>query len=286
MLIIPAIDLQKGKAVRLHRGKFDRVSLCDGEPDQFARDFISRGARRLHVILLLGARNGSSSTAEETAVSKIITIRNLYSRRTCSIQLGGGIRRSIQIRTLFDQSVDFVILGTAVLIPLALEAGFTMNDLKLFYQRGGRTFDIDEQAPEFDILERLTDEERRRVIVAVDYRDNEIGLSGWEVSVPLTPVWVVSALVRKGISRFLLTDIDRDGTMEGINPEIISNILEEISHLDPKPEVLVSGGVHSEEDLETLARLPHPPDGVVIGKALYEGRLHFRSLVARFPQGN
>jgi len=282
MLVVPAIDLEKGRAVRLYKGKYDQVSPCAGEPDELARDYIGRGAKRLHVVLLLGARDGAFSGDEDAVVSRIVDVRNTYGKETCAIQLGGGVRRCAQIRALFDRSVDMIILGTSVLIPLALESGFTMNTIKSFYQGVGRSFDLEKQAPEFDLIERLTAEERRRVIVAVDYRGDEIGLSGWEVSVPLKPAWVVGQLVRKGVSRFLLTNIERDGTMEGIDPETVFGILEATAGIDPKPEILISGGIRSEEDIETLAASPFRPDGVVIGKALYQKRLNFRSLVKRF----
>lgn len=270
--------------MRLSRGRFDSVVTYEGSPDEVARQYLLRGARRLHVIALWGARDGRIGPDEQSAIARIVSVRNSYGAQRCSIQVGGGIRRYQQAATLFGMGIDYIIVGTCFLLPLALEAGFVLSDIKRFYQQVGKPFDSETEMPEVELIDRFSPEERNRIIIAVDYRGEEIGLSGWEVLLPLRPAYVISRFFEKGFSRFLLTDIERDGTLGGINEGLLFPLLAGTANLSPSPELIVSGGIHSENDLETLARAPRPPDGAVIGKALYHAKVDLRRAIQRFQE--
>ncbi|RKY31391.1 MAG: hypothetical protein DRP67_02730 [Candidatus Omnitrophota bacterium] len=284
MLIIPAIDLKKDKIVRLYKGKFEKTTFYEIEPEELVRDFITKGTKRLHIVLLSGAKDGIIGKKEMKILEKIIKIRNSYGRESCKIQLGGGIRRYREIEDLIEKGVDYIILGTALLIPFVLESGYSLGDIKLFYQKVGKFFDKDKEVPEFELIEKLGKDLKEKIIVAIDYKDNEIGISGWEVTIPFLPEYVIENFKNKGFKRFLLTDIERDGTLEGIEETRLFEILRKVSHMDEKPEIIVSGGVSGEKDIETLINFEYPPDGVVIGKAIYQGQINLRKIIQKYQK--
>ena len=284
MLIIPAIDIKKDKIVRLYKGKFEKVSLYEIDPEELVRDFITKGAKRLHIVLLGGAKNGIASKKEMEILERIIKIRDSHGRHSCEIQLGGGIRRYSEIEYLFEKGIDYLILGTALLIPFILESGYSLGDIKLFYQRVGKFFDKEREVPEFELIEKLSRDVKERIIVAIDYKDDEIGLSGWEVTVPLLPEYTIESFKNKGFKRFLLTDIERDGTLQGIEETRLFEILKKVSYMGEKPEIIVSGGISGEKDIEVLTNYQYPPDGIVIGKAIYQGQINLRKIITRYQK--
>jgi len=238
----------------------------------------------LHLVVLWGARHGRIQPAEEKTIQNIIRLRDAIARKTCQLQLGGGIRYQHQINYFFNLGIDYLIVGTSFLIPLLLEAGYTQGDLKRFYQLGGKIFNLEQEVPEFDLMENLDPATREKIIVAVDYRGEEVGLSGWEVTVPLLPEYCIENFMAKGYKNFLLTNIERDGTMDGLELEPIQRILQKVCYLPTSPNILIAGGISRQEDIELLSQLPSPPSGVIIGKALYHQRLDLNKLLARFPQ--
>ncbi len=286
MLIVPAIDIKSDKTVRLLKGDYARISEYSQRPQDAARSYLSAGARRLHIILLWGAREGHIDPVEEDTVGRIVAVRDELGAGRCTIQLGGGIRKYDQIDHYLDKGINYLILGTSLLIPITMESGFGLNDIKRFYQRGGKTFAPETTVPEYELIDRLDRETKNRIIVAVDYRGEEIGLSGWEVTVPLLPEYVVKKFVERGFSNFLLTNIERDGTLEGIDPDPLERILKELSTLKEKPNLLISGGVRDEEDIEYLAGLSYPRLGAVIGKALYQGQVDLKSVIKKYQRSS
>ncbi len=270
--------------MRLHQGRFDRISVYPVDPEEAARKYFSAGIKRIHLVILWGAREGIIAPSEQHTIGNIIRLRNTLTGEACQIQLGGGIRQESQIRYFFNQGVDYLIVGTCFILPLALEAGFTQGDLKRFYQKGGKSLELEREVPEFDLMERLDKTSRDRIIVAIDYRGQEVGLSGWEVTLPLLPEYCIKTLILRGYRNFLLTNIERDGTLKGVDTETLQRLLEKVKNLPGSPNILIAGGISCLEDVEALSRLPCPPQGVVIGKALYQKRLALSQLLARFPQ--
>jgi len=285
VIIIPAIDVQNNEVVRLHQGRYDQVTPYSGAPEVIARDFIGRGARRIHLVTLLGARDGGLSKADESAVEAVAKAKRLFGGPSCELQVGGGIRRLAQIEKCFSLGVDYAIASTALLLPLVIEQGFSLNQIKFFYQRTGKTFDQSRELPEFDLLDRLTPEMRDRVLVGIDVVSGSIALSGWQVTAPLEPSFVIDRMVERGFTKFVLTDVSRDGTLEGVVRERIEEIFSKISSDVSRLQIIIAGGIGSEDDVEELAACEVPVAGVVIGKALYEGRVDLRRLVRRFQDG-
>ncbi len=283
MLIIPAVDLKSSEVVRLYKGDFKQAVRYKTDVQEIVREYFVAGIKRLHIVFLWGAHTGKLSEKEEETLNRIIKMRDIYATGKCQIQIGGGIRRYEQIEKFSEQGVDLFVLGTSLLIPLAIEEGFTKNDIKLFYQNGGKQFREDMEIPDPELTEKMDKSQRDKILVAVDYRKDETALSGWEVTIPLTPHYVIKRLLEKGYKRFVITNVDRDGTLEGIDIQSIKTILDKVPHSPEKvEELIVSGGITTEADIDALQTLKNKIDGVIIGKALYQRKLDIRTLVKNF----
>lgn len=285
MLIIPAIDLKKGEVVRLYKGRFDKISYYDVEVEKIFREYLKSGVKRIHIVLLYGAKTGEIGKEEEEKIRKILEIKEVNDRKDCEIQLGGGIRSRRQIDKFLEMGIDYVIIGTAFLIPFALSEGFSIHDIKFFYQRSGKKFEIEKEVPEFELMDWLSDDIKERIIISVDYINNEIALSGWEVTLPIKPSYAIKKFTERGFKRFIITSIESDGTLGGVDIKNIDNILKEIARIRGSiKEIIVSGGISKEDDLILLDSLQNKPTGVIIGKALYQKKLDLKNVIEKFQK--
>jgi len=283
MLIIPAIDLKKDQVVRLYKGDFKKVSHYRSTPEEVFSEYLSAGIKRLHLIFLWAAYSGTITKDEETVIDNIIKIRDIYAKGTCAIQVGGGIRTQERILGLMAKGIDYLIVGTAFLIPLAMEEGFIKNDIRFFYQQAGKDFIEEKELPEYNLIDTIDDSIRHKLIVAIDYKNDETALSGWQVTIPLTPYYVIKRLMDRGYKRFILTNVEKDGTLEGADIDSLEKIMDHLSFAGYKPdEIIISGGISSEEDIVKLKNLKYKPDGIIIGKALYQKRLDLKKIVHTF----
>ena len=105
MFIFPAIDLVGGKAVRLFKGDYDKMTVYSDSPLSVARDFEEKGAGFIHLVDLEGAKDGTTPNIE--TVKEIASSTNLFT------EIGGGIRDIETVRRYLENGVDRVILGTA-----------------------------------------------------------------------------------------------------------------------------------------------------------------------------
>ncbi len=161
------------------------------------------------------------------------------------VQVGGGIRDMAAVESLLGLGVERVILGTAAV-----------------------------EDPSF--LGKALDRFGARIAVGIDARDQTVRLAGWTTSAGVTAVELASTLEEAGVGLIVYTDISRDGELRGINLEANREMLESTGL-----RIIASGGISSIEDLAGLKALDHPRlDGVVIGKALYEGRLQLDEALA------
>ena len=284
MLVIPAIDIEKNKVARLYKGNYEKATFYEVRPALLTKKFIEAGAKRIHIVILSGAKDGKLLPESEEIIKRIIKVRDRLNPE-CEIQLGGGIRRKNQIDFYLSQGINFIIMGTSLLIPLLLEQGYTKRDIKFFYQQAGKTFILEKEIPEIEIMEQIDDDIKRKIIVALDFRKNEVGISGWNVTVPLLPEFLLKKFVEKGFCRFLMTNIEKDGTLEGIDIEPFERIFKKAEVIRNKiKEILISGGVKDENDLEILNSLEYKVDGVVIGKAIYDGTIDIRKAISIYQK--
>jgi phosphoribosylformimino-5-aminoimidazole carboxamide ribotide isomerase len=284
MIIIPAIDLKKNEIVRLYQGKFEESTSYSKDIVSLVKEFIIKGAKRLHIICLLGAKDGIIGKDEEKTIKKIIETRNIFGS-DCKIQLGGGIRKTEEVEYFFNLGIDYLIISTGIILPFILGSGFSIGDIKLFYQKGGKKFEKQKEFPEIDLLDKLDLDKniKHKIIVGVDFYNNNIALSGWQVLVPLQPSYIINKFLESGFEQFILTDVSRDGTMKGIDTYILKNIFDKI----PREKIsnkkfIIAGGIKNETDVQNLQESNIPVFGVVIGKALYEGSLDLKQIIKQF----
>ena len=215
--------------MRLRQGDFGRVKEYDADPVERAREWERQGAGAIHVVDLDGAKAGSPQNLD--------AIRRIAAAVNCPIQVGGGLRDPDAVAAVLEAGAERVVIGTAAL-----------------------------RDPEF--LQAAVDVHGDRVVVSVDTRGGKVSLSGWTETSDVEAPAAVADLTNRGVSRFLCTAIEVDGTMEG--PAI--DQLNEIAAATPA-QVIASGGVGDLSHLEALARAAAPNiEGAIVGRALYEKR--------------
>lgn len=227
MIIYPAMDLIGGQVVRLQQGRFDDVTVYSSEPAEALRGFAAAGATWAHVVDLDGAKAGRPMQSD--------LIAELAWSTPLSLQVAGGFRARQQLVRMFDAGVARVVIGS-----LAVKQPETV-----------RTW-IDEFGPE-------------QIALSLDVRlvrdTPTVAVAGWTEDTGRS-LWDLAALYPKA-RHFLVTDIGRDGMLQGPNFELYETIADRL----PEAAVQASGGVSSAADLERLRT-----EGAIIGKALWEGR--------------
>jgi phosphoribosylformimino-5-aminoimidazole carboxamide ribotide isomerase len=226
MLIIPAIDLRNREVVRLRQGKTTAVTRFSTDPVDVARSWADAGAAWIHVIDLDGAFAGSPQQLD--------MVSDIASAVDVPIQLGGGIRCRRDVRAAFDVGVARVVIGSIA----ATDPQLTQQLIAIYGER---------------------------LAIAIDTRDNVVRVSGWTDASCWTPIQLASRLAEAGAARFIVTDVARDGMLNGPNLELLTQVADSIDR-----PVVASGGVESLENLRALAATS--VEAAIVGMALYEGR--------------
>jgi phosphoribosylformimino-5-aminoimidazole carboxamide ribotide isomerase len=230
MLILPSIDLLAGVCVRLIQGDYDEKRVYDSNPADVAARFAAEGASWIHVVDLDGAKTGEP--ANLSAIKQIVKASGV------SIEVGGGVRTLETARRLLDLGVARVIVGTKL-----------VQDL--------------------DLAARLFADLRERIVAGLDARDGKVATSGWLDQTDLEASKLAETLAGLGCRRVIVTDISRDGMLNGPNLDLLRSV-GEASGLP----VIASGGVGSLEHVRSLSNMsPWSPEGAIIGRAIYERKL-------------
>lgn len=240
MVVIPAIDLLDGKAVRLHQGRYDEVTVYDDDPVRRARVFRDAGATRLHVVDLAGAKAGACVQRD-----LVLAIVREFG---AGVQVGGGVRSREAFESYARTGAERVVLGTAALKDVAL-------------------------------VRALCTDFPRRVIVAVDAKDGLVAVDGWTQVSTTTAVDLARSFADVPVAAVLYTDVARDGTRAGPNVEATARLardaglpviasggvssMDDVRALATHPGIegvivgraLYDGAIATEEAF----RLPHPP---------------------------
>jgi phosphoribosylformimino-5-aminoimidazole carboxamide ribotide isomerase len=232
VILYPAIDVRGGHAVRLVQGDYDRETAFDADPLDAAKRWVAQGAEALHVVDLDGAREGAPVNIEHVA-------------RICEVvavpvQAGGGLRQTEDVAAVLDAGAARVILGTAALADPAL-------------------------------IEALAAEHGERIVVAADARAGRVAVEGWERETAISSAELVADLARRGVRRFVYTPVEVDGTLAGPALAGLREVAAAAEASDA--ELIYSGGVGTLDHLRALAAEGLPAlTGVIVGRALYEGR--------------
>jgi phosphoribosylformimino-5-aminoimidazole carboxamide ribotide isomerase len=242
VILYPAIDIRGGQAVRLTQGDYARETAYDADPAEAARRWAGEGAEFLHVVDLDGAKAGEPRNLE--------AVRRIAGAVECPIQVGGGLRDAGSVTSVLEAGAARVVIGTAAL-----------RDPKFLAES----------------LERYGD----RVVVSVDARDGKVSLSGWTETSDVDVANAVADLTARGVTRFLCTAIEVDGTMEG-------PALDELTRIAAatKAQVIASGGVGDLSHLRALAsQSPANIEGAIVGRALYERKFTVAEAIAALQSG-
>lgn len=226
MIATPAVDLRQGRCVQLVGGRpeEERVSLPD--PVEVAERWWKAGFRALHVVDL-DAALGEGSNRE--------TVGELIGATAATVQVGGGVRRTEDVREVLALGADRVAVGTR-----AVEDPAWLRDVARAYPG--------------------------RVMVAADVRDGRILSRGWRHASRTQVEDFLPSLEGLPLAGILCTDVGREGQVEGIDRESVRRVLVASRH-----PVWISGGIRSMEDLDYLAG--EGAGGAVLGMALYTGVL-------------
>ena len=185
MILLPAIDIRDGKAVRLERGDFARETVYVDDPLDAARAWVEAGARMLHVVDLDGAREGEPQNLDH--------LRRITSELTVPVQYGGGLRSLVAVREALAAGASRVVVGTAAYTDL-------------------------------EFLDEIVQTWGVRVCVAIDVRGGHVSVSGWTQTTQMPAVDVIERLQGRGVKQFVYTNVDRDGMLEGPDLQEVGRI--------------------------------------------------------------
>lgn len=230
-----------GGCVRLYKGDFNQRTNYDVPPVEVGKSYADAGAQWMHIVDLDGAKHGKGEQAE--------LIIDIAKNSGLKVQTGGGIRDLEQIKRLLQGGVERVVVGSlAVSNP---------------------------QMVKYWISEVGQD----KICIALDVEFDEAGtpfptLRGWTEKSEKTMWDVMDDYMGTGLKSMLVTDISKDGVLQGSNVELYCKIRTDY----PTIELITSGGVGTIDDVRALKTLN--PAGIIIGKALYENKFTLEDAIA------
>ena len=281
MEIYPAIDLSAGRCVRLYQGDFDTETVYDDDPVSVAQRFCEEGARWLHVVDLEAARSGE--------LANLDVVEAIVERVEIPVQYGGGVRSPQAARQLQEAGVKRLVVGTAALerpellgeiegsVALGLDVrgrevavrGWRTGSLRSIAEVLGELFGLGASDPTDD---GATSASGGSPVLGRGTKLNGPAAAGATSAPEGSP-----ALDGRRPDVLIVTQIARDGTLRGPDFDLLSEVLA----LSDIP-LIASGGVGDSEDVAHLAELSHSGRclaGVIVGKALYEGRASLPELI-------
>lgn len=178
MIIFPAIDLRRGKCVRLQQGRAEHETIYSDDPIEMALRWQGEGASWLHLVDLDSAMSNAS---ENRQIAKLI-----FRALTIPVQFGGGVRNETDLDEILGGGASRVVIGTAAF-----------------------------RDPEF--LRRAVEQHTDRIVVGLDARDGLLATHGWNQVEEVEALTFAKSLVQMGVQRVVYTDISRDGMLSGPN---------------------------------------------------------------------
>ena len=189
MVIYPAIDLFDGKAVRLYKGDYSKMTVYNEDPAAVAMDFKEKGATHIHLVDLEGAKSGTTPNLETVCAIKKAT--GLF------CEIGGGVRSMEVVRRYLDAGIDRVILGTAAVTDEVF--------LRSAVAACGE-----------------------KIAVGIDIRDGYVAIKGWTEKSQEKAMDFAEKMQMLGVRTLICTDISKDGAMEGANHGLYRELSEKL----------------------------------------------------------
>ncbi len=277
MIILPAIDLRRGRCVMLHKGDPNTEVVVGNDPAQMARHWAEQGAEWLHVVNLDGALEIERPQIESVGRPSNILVQQINSEISES---GGAFAQypsaleelPVNLRCLHE-------MRKAVTLPIQFGGGLrTLEDIELALSLGANRVVLGTVAVENPDL--VASAIRRwgadKIVVGLDAKDCKVATHGWQRTSKVTSIELGHHMHAVGVRRVLYTDIERDGMLSGANVEATSR-LGDTTGL----HVIAGGGVASLEHIEQLKAYEHYNiEGVVVGTAIYNGDLDLAQAIA------
>lgn len=233
MTILPAIDLKSGQCVRLRKGDYSTAEKVAEDAVETARGFLAAGATFIHMVDLDGAKDGTHANYD--------VVKRVIAETGAAVELGGGIRSMADVETVLALGVRRVIIGSAaVKDPPFVQAAVT---------RFGE-----------------------KIAVGIDAKAGTVRIEGWLNDSGAEYLAFAERMVRYGVHTLIVTDIDRDGMLQGPNFEQLAALRAVVPC-----EIVASGGVSSLEDVRRLKALGI--DAAIAGKAIYTGALDLAAAI-------
>lgn len=233
MIIIPAIDIIDGKPVRLYKGDYNRKEIVAEDVLETALAFQKQGAEFIHLVDLDGAKKGELVNGD-----LIIKVAN---ELDIPVEVGGGIRTFESIEYLINNGVSRVILGT-----VAMENK--------------------------ELVKKAIEKFGEKISVGIDCKDCYAYGKGWLESSKLYYIDFAKELENLGVKNIILTDINKDGTLEGPNIDMLKKLKKEVNI-----DITASGGIASIVDIEELKKIS--VYGAITGKAIYAKTLSLEKAI-------
>lgn len=235
--IIPAIDLMDGKCVRLTQGDFARRRTYADDPVEVAKAFEDAGLTRLHIVDLDGAKSGIPANLH--ALERVAKATELR------IDYGGGIKTDEDLKRVFDARAEFVNIGSVA-----------VKDPELFF-------------------EWIAVYGSDSILLGADVRERMVAIHGWQTDTDFEIIAFLRKYYSRGVEQAFVTDIGKDGALQGPAVELYGEIIREV----PDLKLIASGGVSSLDDIDQLEKIGC--SAVIVGKAIYEGRVTLGELAKR-----
>ena len=236
MQIIPAIDLKDNKCVRLSKGKDNSSIVYNEDPEKQAIYFEQIGCKKLHLIDLDAAFGRSDINFE--------TIKNIRKSISIPIQLGGGIRNSDLAKKYFDVGINNLIIGS-----------------------------MSVEKPNEVIV--LSNKYVDKVYVSLDILKDNIMIKGWDENSGKKIQDILDIYTSSKIKGYVITDIQNDGMLKGLNLDFVNNFLKKINKIKKfNKNIIIAGGLTNYSDLTKLKKINLKNiEGIISGKSFYEGKI-------------
>ena len=234
MIIYPAIDLKNKKCVRLYKGDFAKEEIFNDSPLDQAQQFEKLGFKNLHIVDL--------DRTLDSKTSNLNSIKEIAKHTSLKIQVGGGLRTPKDIEEVLDLGVENIVMGTAAVTNT-------------------------------ELLKMISTKHPMKISVGMDVRKGFLALKGWTDQTKLLAADFLEQIKTYPIKSIIFTDIDKDGTKQGVNLEETLKL----ASLSTVP-VIASGGVANLEDIVSIQKT-NIIKGVIVGKAIYDGSINLEELV-------
>ncbi|AQM59490.1 1-(5-phosphoribosyl)-5-[(5-phosphoribosylamino)methylideneamino]imidazole-4-carboxamide isomerase [Clostridium baratii] len=233
MIIIPAIDIIDGKPVRLYKGDYNKKELVGDSILEIAKSFEKANCSYIHIVDLDGAKQGE--------LVNLDIILEVIKNIKVNVEVGGGIRNIESIEKLINGGASRVILGTSAIEDL--------NFLKEVIKNYGE-----------------------KIAVSIDCKDGFLCGRGWLSNTSINYLDFAKKLEDIGVKNIIVTDISKDGTLEGPNLDMLKELKNSVNI-----DITASGGIRDINNIKELKKLN--VYGAITGKAIYKNTLSLKEAI-------